>query len=154
MAYYDAMVDRSDVKLNNIVSDQSDQEVPSQIDFTPNTQPDIAVDTSARFATHDIVGGVTVRQKIGEDPMNISLNGVCDEQTAVKIDKLRNARTANLISDRIQATVHVASTSTDPLEEGGAVDLDRPDNPRYLYSFTMNLVSVEDLTSLPDQEGP
>lgn len=141
MSFEDAFQGRTPTALNSITADESAGSLPfSSIEFGPNDNPDVSVDTSGRFVTHDIIGGVTVRQKIGEDPVEIGVRGVCDETTAGKIDKLRNAKSANFISERISMTVQVASTSTSPLEQGGAADAD---SGKLLYTFRMNLVGIE-----------
>jgi len=142
MSYQDAFNDRTPVVMESIEADDEGVQVPDEIEFTPNDNPDISVDTSGRFATHKIIGGVTVRQKIGEDPVEIGVRGVCDEETAKDIDQLRNAKVANFISDRISMTVHVASTGTSPLEQGGAADMDTGD---LLYTYRLNLVGIEDI---------
>lgn len=147
-SYAETLRNREPTKFQNITIDEDKprrgpNDPPEEIEFTPHEQPDISVDTSGRFAVHEIIGGVTVRQKIGEDPVEISVNGVCDKETAKQIDKLRNARVALFKSDRIDARVHVASTSTDPLETGGAVDMDTAEE---LFNYRLNLVSVEQLS--------
>lgn len=140
MSYENAFEDRTPVALESIVPDEGGGSVPGSIDFGPNDNPDISVDTSGRFITHEIIGGVSVRQKLGEDPVEISVRGVCDENTASQIDKLRNAKEANFISDRISMVVQVASTSTEPMEQGGAADMD---TGKLLYTYRMNLVGIE-----------
>lgn len=139
-----AFNNRTPVEFQSIVSDEeTGASVPDEIEFAPNDNPDISVDTSGRFKEHEIIGGVTVRQKIGEAPVEISVRGVCNEDTAKKIDQLRNARKANFISDRISMTVHIASSSTSPLESGGAADMNTGD---LLYSYNLNLVGLENLS--------
>lgn len=139
MVYQDTFPDRISIVLDNIEPDEDDVDVPETIEFAPRDNPDISVDSSARFTKHNIIGGDVVRQKIGEDPLNIGVSGVCDEETAKDIDKLRNAKTGTLISDRIETRVQFASASTDPIESGGAVDMDTGD---YLYSYTLNLIGT------------
>lgn len=139
MPYKDAFQGRTPVALDSIEPDEGGGSVASSIEFEYEN-PDITVDTSGRFVTHEIIGGITVRQKIGESPVEIGVRGVCNEQTAGKIDTLRNAKRANFISERISMTVHVASTSTQPLEQGGAADMDTGD---MLYQYRLNLVGLE-----------
>jgi len=115
---------------------------PSSIEFGKYTNPTIAIDTSGRFAKHEIVGGTTVRQKIGEDPINVSINGVCKPQTAKNIDKLRNAINGKIFSDRLPGgslVVQFGSTSTEPLDDGGAADIE---DGKFLYTFQMNCIEV------------
>lgn len=142
MSYKDSFNDRTPVVMESIEPDDTGVNVPSRIDFSPNDNPDISVDTSGRFATHKIIGGVTVRQKIGDDPVEIGVRGVCSEDVAKQIDRLRNAKTANFISDRISMTVQVGSTSTSPMEQGGAADMDTGD---LLYQYRMNLIGIESI---------
>ncbi len=115
---------------------------PSNISFGKYTNPTIAIDTSGRFAKHEIIGGTTVRQKIGEDPINVSINGVCKPQTAQNIDKLRNATSGKIFSDRLPGgslVVQFGSTSTEPLDDGGAADIE---DGQFLYTFQMNCIEV------------
>jgi hypothetical protein len=115
---------------------------PPNISFGKYTNPTIAIDTSGRFAKHEIIGGTTVRQKIGEDPINVSINGVCKPQTAQNIDKLRNATSGKIFSDRLPGgslVVQFGSTSTEPLDDGGAADIE---DGQFLYTFQMNCIEV------------
>jgi hypothetical protein len=141
MSYKTAFQDRVQVFIDNIEPDEEGIFVPDEIEFTPYDNPDVTVDVSGRFAVHDIIGGVTVRQKIGEEPVEIGVSGVCDEETAQQIDRLRNAKYCDFNSDRISMQVQVASAGTDPLESGGAADMDTGD---ILYSYNLNLIGVED----------
>lgn len=118
-----------------------DEEYSISFDY-PN--PTLAIDTAGRFAKHEIIGGSTVRQKIGEDPVNISINGVCKRRTANQIDSLRDAKSGKIFSDRLPGSndslrVQFGSTSTEPMEEGGAADLI---DGQYLYSFQINAIEV------------
>lgn len=140
MSFQDAFEDRPQVQFKSIVEDDTGITIPDRITFSPYDSPDISVDVSGRFATHEIIGGVVVRQKIGESPINISVKGVCDEQTAKEIDQLRNAKEANFISERISMKVQIGSASSSPLESGGAVDMN---TGRVLYSYNLNLIGIE-----------
>lgn len=114
-----------------------------QITFEyPN--PTVSIDTAGRFAKHEIIGGSTVRQKIGEDPVNVSINGVCKRRTANQIDSLRDAKHGNIISDRLPGSndslrVQFGSTSTEPMTDGGSADLR---DGKYLYTFQINAIEV------------
>lgn len=104
--------------------------------------PSISVDASGRFATHEIIGGSTVRQKIGENPIEVSIDGVCVQSTAKRLDELRNAKYGTIYSNRLQGgslTVQFASTSTQPLADSGAVSLTEAE---FLYSYTLECVEV------------
>lgn len=140
MPYKDTLADRTSIVIDDIEEDEDNVTVPNSIDFTPRDNPDIDVNTSGRFTTHEIIGGDVVRQKLGEDVIEITVRGVCDEGTAQQIDRLRNARHGTLLSERIEIQVQFASMSTQPTEEGGAVDMDTGE---YLYDYTLNLVGVE-----------
>jgi len=104
--------------------------------------PSIAIDSAGRFATHEIIGGGVVRQKIGQDALEATINGVCFAETARKIDALRFATEGTIYSDRFSGgslTVHFASASTEPMVAGDAINLET--NKR-LYAYTMNCVEV------------
>lgn len=108
------------------------------------TSPAIAVDTSGRFVNHEIVGGSIVRQKIGEDPIEADISGVCREPVARRLDELRNAKYGRIISNRLPGgslDVQFASTATSPMEQSGAVAIS-DDQGEFLYDFDMSVVEV------------
>lgn len=147
--YTSAYDNRSGTVITSITTDPdvqlsfSSSSVRSdEIDFAPYDNPDIDVTTSARFAEHEIIGGTTVRQKLGEDPREISMSGVCTERVATEIDQLDKAKLVTLLTDRIPggARCQVASTRTEVLEPGGVADMDKGE---FLYYYSINLVEVE-----------
>jgi hypothetical protein len=106
--------------------------------------PTVAIDGAGRFTKHQIIGGKTVRQKTGEDPLNVSINGVCVQSTANKIDTLRDARHGTINSERLpngegSLRVQFGSTSTEPLTDGGAAKLT---SGELLYTYTINCIEV------------
>lgn len=106
--------------------------------------PSVSIDTAGRFAKHEIIGGAIVRQKIGEEPIQISVDGVCKRDTANQIDTLRDARDGLIFSDRLPGyndslRVQFGSTKTQPLTDGGAADLE---DGRSLYTFQINCIEV------------
>jgi hypothetical protein len=108
------------------------------------TAPSISVDVSGRFATHEIIGGSTVRQKIGEEPIQATINGVCSQSTARQLDGLRDAEFGTIFSERLvggSLDVHFASSSTSPLEDSGAVGI-ADKSGEFLHSFTLSVVEV------------
>lgn len=140
-----------DIEFEDDSQIPQDLTAPITLDEHPN--PNVAIDTSGRFAKHEIIGGATVRQKIGEDPLNISVNGVCDASTANQIDALRDARSGTIISSRLPGStrannrsegggkirVQFGSTKTQPIQDGGAADLT---TGNLLYSFSINAIEV------------
>lgn len=117
---------------------------PQIIDFPSQFgNPAISVDTGNRFIDHEIIGGSTVRQRIGNDPMEVDVNGVCNETIVREIEKLRNVEIATIYSNRFRPSstinVHIESVSTQPFEEGGSVQLG---DEEFLYSYTLNCVEV------------
>lgn len=141
MSYKDTFPNRVSIVIDNIEPDDDGVNVPTQIEFAPRDNPDISVDTAGRFSKHNIIGGDIVRQKIGEEAINVTVKGICDEPTAQDIDRLRNAKEGTLISDRITLRCQFGSMSTNPAESGGAIDMDTGD---YLYNYTLNLIGVGD----------
>lgn len=106
--------------------------------------PTVAIDGAGRFKKHEIIGGKTVRQKTGEDPLNVSINGVCKQDRANKIDTLRDARHGKIFSNRLpnddnSLRVQFGSTSTEPITDGSAAELKSGD---LLYTFTINAIEV------------
>jgi len=107
--------------------------------------PAISIDSAGRFIKHEIIGGMTVRQKIGEDPMNVDISGVCKESVAKQLDELRNAKYGDIFSNRLPGeslTVQFASVSTSPLDDNGAVALTDSDS-EFLYQYTISAVEVD-----------
>jgi hypothetical protein len=107
-------------------------------------RPRVAIDTAARFVDHEIIGGKKVRQRVGSDPIELSVNGVCQRPRANEIDQLHRVKTAQLQSERLpqdktRLPVQIASTTTEPLEDGGAADARTGE---LLYTFTINAVEV------------
>lgn len=148
----DELTDRQSRILQNAIENRQEEaeaqveefeELLNSIQFEYEA-PAIAVDTSGRFVTHEIIGGSTVRQKVGEDPVEVTIDGVCKESTAKRLDNLRNAKYGTIISNRLaneSLRVHFASTSTTPLEDSGAVAL-TDDDGEFLYTYTLNCVEV------------
>lgn len=141
MTYIDAYKGRSETIIENITTDSDVTLVFNSIDFSPYGNPSVSVDTSARFAVHEILGGTTVRQKIGEDPREITIDGVCTEPVARQVNQLHKAKLVSVNSETIGDIVRcqVASTSADPMDDGGAADMD---GGEFLYDFSISLVEV------------
>jgi hypothetical protein len=134
---YDGFIDFEIVDIEGTETGPTPDEIQFQY-----TNPAIGIDTGSTFVVHDIIGGATVRQRIGDQPLEISVDGVCTEETAKQIELLRNANSVTLFSDRFNGdsvTVHIASLNTDPLEEGGAGDIKTGE---FLYSFSLNCVEI------------
>jgi len=124
-----------------------------RIDFDYAPNPDIAIDTGGRFVKHEIIGGPVVRQKVGEDPDQYSIDGVCIESTARQVDALKDARFGKIASERIPGRrgqpVQFGSPSTEPIAEGGGVDIPPSsvtgipeDNVDFLYTYSINAVEI------------
>ena len=116
-------------------------ELKTSIEFD-YAAPAISVDTSGRFVNQEIVGGSTVRQKIGEEPIEVVVNGVVKEPNARRLDNLRDAKYGDIYSSRLPGgslRVQFASTSTSPLKDSGAVQIA---DEEFLYSFTLSCVEV------------
>ena len=113
-------------------------------------RPSIGIDNKGRFITHEIVGGTTVRQKIGEEPREMSVTGIIQsDEKAKKLDKLRDAKSAKVTSNRIPGETmkcQIPSVSTSPISDGGGVAIE---NGEFLYNFKMKLV---ELTSTEDTQ--
>lgn len=135
--------DALDFEITNITGSDTGPVPNGSIEFEyPN--PAIGVDTGGNFVTHDIIGGATVRQRIGDQPLEISIGGVATEDTVAELELLRNALAVTLLSDRFSQNsvrVHVVSVSTDPLSDGGAADLRTGE---FLYQFSLECVEILD----------
>jgi hypothetical protein len=130
-----------DFEIGSISYEDDAVSTPDPIQFE-YTAPEVSVDSAGRFAVHEIIGGATVRQKIGEEPVEVDIGGVCTESVAKELDGLRDAKFGTIYSNRLvggSMQVHFASISTSPLESGGAVAMD---NDEFLYTFDMSCVEV------------
>lgn len=141
VSYENAFDDRASTIITDVTSDDDVQLPFNEIHFEPYDNPNISVTSGARFAVHEVIGGTTVRQKIGEEPTEVTVQGVCTERVAVQIDQLRRAFLVTLLSDRTPNGIRaqVASASTEPLHDGGAADASDGD---FLYEFSINLVEI------------
>lgn len=126
--------DRPNVKFNYVGGDDNG-EVYLELKYK---QPSVAVKTEGNFATHDVLGDVTVRQKLGESPDEISIEGLCTAEEATKVDKLIYEEVVEIISNRWSGVVQIASTSTSPISEGGGMDKDA----EWIYSLTIEAVEI------------
>jgi hypothetical protein len=140
----------TDFEITNIEYEKDASRTTNPINNFSYGRPSIGVDTAGRFAKHEIVGGSTVRQKIGEDPIEVSINGVCVEERAKDLDGLRDAKFGTIKSKRLPGETldcHFASVSTSPLEDGGAASFFGRDDGKaeqgdFLYTFTLECVEV------------
>lgn len=137
-----------DFEINEITGSETGPVPREPIEFEyPN--PAISIDTGGNFVSHEIIGGATVRQRIGDQPLEISIDGVVTENTASKLDLLRNATSVTLLSGRFaqdSIRVHVVSISTDPMSSGGAADLK---SGQFLYSFSLECVEILEVGDVP-----
>lgn len=144
MSYKEAYLNNhTDFEIAEIEYEEDAKERIDPITFE-YTAPAISVDTAGRFATHKIVGGSTVRQKIGEDPINVSVEGVVREPTARELDGLRDAKFGTIFSNRLvggSLTVQFGSISTSPMDTGGAVAM-TDSEAEFLYEFDLSCIEV------------
>jgi hypothetical protein len=152
MTIADAYDDQLDFTIKNIVY-EDDAEVSQQTaqivlgdgssqGIDRYARPAVSIDNKGRFVTHEIIGGKTVRQKIGEEPRQLSASGVCIEEAAINLDGLRDAKRAEIYCNRLPGgsmTAQIASVSTSPLDDGGAVNITEGE---ILYNWTLNAVEI------------
>lgn len=152
MSINNAFDDTIDFRISGIeYEEDASISAPNEITFGNTAEggksnryarPSISVDNKGRFVTHEIIGGTTVRQKIGEEPREASINGVCVEQTAKELDTLRDAKRATIFCDRFPGgsmTAHVTAVSTSPFDDGGAANITQGE---ILYSWSMKVVEI------------
>ena len=139
--------DFTEFEIDNIVWEEDAVDEVDSIE-PEYRSPAIAVDSAGRFVTHEIIGGKTVRQKIGEDPIEISIDGVCKESTARDLDLLRDAKYGTVRANRLPFSgirVHFASISTEPFDDAGAVGLSNESpttESEFLYTYTIECVEL------------
>jgi hypothetical protein len=141
----------SDEEFNqsrNVLQDERDpvtiaveqpEENAEELKLGKYKQPDISLDSGTKFSTHDVIGGPTVRQKTGEEPREMTINGVCTEDTASKIHDLSRSNLFSITSSTKSFDfAQLTSASTEPFDKGGAMDLDGAQ----IYTYTLNFVEV------------
>lgn len=134
--------DTVEFEIRNIVPDEDAKAIPFDSLTFEYTRPAISVDTKARFVTHEIIGGTTVRQKIGDEPIEASISGVCIESTAKRLPTLRQAKRATIIAPQLPGeslTAQIASASTSPMNDGGA---GRLEDGEVLYNYSLKIIEV------------
>lgn len=104
-----------------------------------NSQPNISVSTSNRFVEHKTVDGAIIRQKVGKGNVEVTMEGVCTTPEANLLDNLPNENRVFIESNRFQGNVTVDSVSTNPIEDGGGMDIDG----NFTHEFSLTLVQVE-----------
>lgn len=132
-----------DFEISALSYEDDAEETPGAITFE-YARPAISVDNKARFVTHEVIGGSTVRQKIGEEPRELSIKGVVVESTAVDLDSLRDAKEGKIFCNRLPGdsmNAQFASVSTSPLEDGGA---GRLKDGEFLYNFKLKALEVNE----------
>jgi len=111
----------------------------SEVDLGKYEQPDISIDSGTEYAKHDVVGGPVVRQKTGETPREMTINGVCVEGTASKLHNLpQNSLFSVASSMKSFDFAQLLTVSTQPLDAGGAIDLDG----EFVHRYTLKFVEV------------
>ena len=143
MSISNAFDDQDDFEINSIEYESDRRsDAPVSISFE-YARPSISVDNKGRFVTHEVVGGTTVRQKIGEEPRELSINGVVKgEDKAKAIDALRDAEVGTIVCNRLPGgsmDAQFASMSTAPIEDGGGVAIE---DGQFLYTFDMKVIEV------------
>lgn len=143
MSLQDSFTDFVQFEIDNIVApdDVLDNISYDRIEFE-YSNPSVGIDTGGNFVKHEIIGGTVVRQKTSDKPMQLSIKGVAKEDTARELELLRRADRVTLLSNRFaedSVTVHVVSITTDPLEDGGAAQLE---SGEFLYSFSLECVEL------------
>jgi hypothetical protein len=112
--------------------------------------PAVSVDAKGRFTKHDVIGGTTVRQKTGEEPLEVKVTGVCKESIAKRLAALRDAKYGDIKSNSLpqdRLTVQFSSVSTSPMNNSGAVEFEQGD-AEFLYNFDLSCVEI----TKPQQE--
>ncbi len=100
MTINEAFDGKVDFEITRLVNDDGEAIEEGNISFQ-YARPEISIDNKTRYVTHDIIGGKTVRQKIGEEPREVSISGIVTEETATQLDKLRDANTGRIKCDRL-----------------------------------------------------
>jgi hypothetical protein len=102
-------------------------------------QPNVSVSTTNRFVEHETIDGPVIRQKIGRGQKTISLEGVCTTPEATLLDNFINEDQIFVKSHRYEGEVTIESVSTNPLEDGGAINLEG----NFTHEFGLELIEIE-----------
>lgn len=140
----DKPYNNADDFLIDLLTYEDDAEAtPTSIDLE-YARPAVSIDNKARYVTHEVVGGTTVRQKIGEEPRELSVKGVCKESTAIDLDALKDAKNGRITCNRLPGgtmDAQFASVSTSPVEDGGGVLLK---DEEFIYNFNIKVLEVNE----------
>lgn len=105
----------------------------ADIEFT-YSQPDVSVDTATRTVKHDTLTDTAVVQKIGRDPRNIEISGMCTTIEAHRVDDLAQFDQVEVRSARFSGPALIEDTSTSPRKEIRY--------GQHLHDFTINLTEI------------
>jgi hypothetical protein len=84
-------------------------------------QPNISKDAGTKTIEHDIIGGKTVLQKIGEEATEIEIEGICTRDESMTIDEMVNDDVIYVRSHRHEGYAVLDSASTSPISDGGGI---------------------------------
>lgn len=103
------------------------------IEFT-YSQPHVAVDSANRTKKHKLLSEVAVVQKLGTEPLNLEISGMCTTEEAKAVDNL-------VVNDKVEVRSHRKSCA--------AVVQDSSTSPRneirmgkHLHDFTINVTEI------------
>ena len=112
-------------------------------------QPDVSISSQGRYVEHEVIGGMTVRQKVGEEPKQISVTGLCLEDTASDFEDLHREDfitfTHHILGGAGEAgsmNFQVESVDIDPFSSGGGVATSG-DETEMVYQYNITLVEAE-----------
>lgn len=137
----DKLQDKKQKKEDNI-EQLSKQGILGEGNFTVQLlydQPNISVSAKTRFVEHETVDGAIIRQKLGKGNTGVEMEGVCTTPEANLLDNLFNEDRIFIKSNRFTGNVTVESTSTNPIEDGGGMNLDG----NFTHEFTVSMIQVE-----------
>lgn len=112
-------------------------------------QPNVSISSQARYVEHEVIGGMTVRQKVGEEPKQIAVDGLCLEDVASDFEDLHEEDfvtfTHHILGGAGEAgsmNCQVESVDIDPFTDGGGVATNS-DESEMVYQYSITLVEAE-----------
>lgn len=124
----------------NVYSNYEDSE---KIELT-FPQPNISKDAGTNTVEHDVIGGKTIVQKLGEKATEIEIEGICTIDEADQIDRILKDDVIYLRSYRHEGYAVLDSTSTTPISNGGAIVGARNGCKfEWSHEFTINCKSIQ-----------
>jgi hypothetical protein len=113
--------------------------------YDGRTQPLVSVGTSVRYKTHKPIGADPVKQELGPDLDEITIEGECSVEEANRVDQLKEDAVVEVRTHRFSGLASVDSTDTSPQSKKDA-------EKGWIHSYTIELTEVSAVSEEGDEE--